>query len=87
MSKAENIAQNISEQVRQQISAANTRFEKTALARLEDMFDMFMQAFVALGDKDSTKGQELLRQYQQAASEIPDMPLGNNDTECRVELY
>lgn len=58
--KAETIAQNVSEQVRQQMSAAKTRFEKTALNRLADMFDMFMQAFIALGDKDSSKGQELL---------------------------
>ena len=67
--KAETIAQNVSEQVRQQISAAKTRFEKTALNRLADMFDMFMQAFIALGDKDSSKGQELLLKYQLAAKE------------------
>ena len=65
--KAETIAQNVSEQVRQQMSAAKTRFEKTALNRLADMFDMFMQAFIALGDKDSSKGQELLQKYQLAA--------------------
>lgn len=67
--KAETIAQNVSEQVRQQMSAAKTRFEKTALNRLADMFDMFMQAFIALGDKDSSKGQELLQKYQLAAKE------------------
>lgn len=67
--KAEGIAQTISEQVREQMSAAKTRFEKTALARLADMFEMFMQAFIALGDKDSSKGQELLLQYQRAAKE------------------
>ena len=67
--KAETIAQNISEQVRQQMSASKTRFEKTALNRLADMFDMFMQAFIALGDKDSSKGQELLQKYQLAAKE------------------
>ena len=67
--KAETIAQNISEQVRQQMSAAKTRFEKTALNRLADMFEMFMQAFIALGDKDSSKGQELLQKYQLAAKE------------------
>ena len=67
--KAETIAQNISEQVRQQMSAAKTRFEKTALNRLADMFDMFMQAFIALGDKDPSKGQELLQKYQLAAKE------------------
>lgn len=67
--KAETIAQNVSEQVRQQMSAAKTRFEKTALNRLADMFDMFMQAFIALGDKDSSKGQELLLKYQLAAKE------------------
>lgn len=33
------------------------------------MFDMFMQAFIALGDKDSSKGQELLQKYQLAAKE------------------
>ena len=65
--KAETIAQNVSEQVRQQMSAAKTRFEKTALNRLADMFDMFMQAFIAIGDKDSSKGQELLQKYQLAA--------------------
>ena len=67
--KAETIAQNISEQVRQQMSAAKTRFEKTALNRLADMFDMFMQAFIALGDKDSSKGQEQLLKSQLAAKE------------------
>lgn len=67
--KAETIAQNVSEQVCQQMSAAKTRFEKTALNRLADMFDMFMQAFIALGDKDSSKGQELLQKYQLAAKE------------------
>ena len=67
--KAETIAQNISEQVRQQMSAAKTRFEKTALNRLADMFEMFIQAFIALGDKDSSKGQELLQKYQLAAKE------------------
>ena len=67
--KAETIAQNVSEQVRQQMSAAKTRFEKTALNRLADMFDMFMQAFIALGDKDSSKGKELLQKYQLAAKE------------------
>lgn len=67
--KAETIAQNVSEQVRQQMSAAKTRFEKTALNRLADMFDMFMQAFIALGNKDSSKGQELLQKYQLAAKE------------------
>ena len=65
--KAETIAQNVSEQVRQQMSAAKTRFEKTALNRLADMFDMFMQAFIALGDNDSSKGKELLQKYQLAA--------------------
>ena len=67
--KAETIAQNVSEQVRQQMSAARTRFEKTALNRLADMFEMFMQAFIALGDKDSSKGQELLQKYQLVAKE------------------
>lgn len=67
--KAEIIAQNISEQDRQQMSVAKTRFEKTALNRLADMFEMFMQAFIVLGDKDSSKGQELLQKYQLAAKE------------------
>ena len=31
------------------------------------MFDMFMPAFIALGDKESSKGQELLQKYQLAA--------------------
>ena len=64
--KAEHVTQNISEQARQQMLAAKTRFETTALVRLADMFEVFMQAFVALDDKGSSKGQELLRQYQQA---------------------
>ena len=67
--KAENIVQNINEQVRQQMSTARTRFEKTALSRLADMFEMFMQAFIALGDNDSLKGKELLESYQQAAKD------------------
>ena len=67
--KAENIVQSINEQVRQQMSTARTRFEKTALSRLADMFEMFMQAFIALGDNDSLKGKELLESYQQAAKD------------------
>ncbi len=51
------------------MSAAKTRFEKTALNRLADIFDMFMQAFIALGDQDSAKVQELLLKYQLASKE------------------
>ena len=65
--KAETAAQNLNEQVLRQMSAARTRFEKSALNRLADMFEMFMQAFLAVGDKDSVKGQELLTRYQKAA--------------------
>ena len=60
---AEIIAQNISEQDRQQMSAAKTRFEKTVLNRLANMFEMFMQAFIVLGDKDSSKGQDCCRSF------------------------
>ena len=65
--KAETEAQNLNEQVLRQMSAARTRFEKSALNRLADMFEMFMQAFLAVGDKESVKGQELLAKYQEAA--------------------
>ena len=67
--KAETAAQNLNEQVLRQMSAARTRFEKSALNRLADMFEMFMQAFLAVGDKDSVKGQELLAKYQKAAED------------------
>lgn len=66
--KAELVTQNISEQARQQMLAAKTRFETTALVRLADMFEVFMQAFVVLDDKGSSKGQEL-RQYQQTTKD------------------
>ena len=42
---------------------------KTALTRLADMFETFLQAFMAVMDKYSSKGQELLAKYQQAAEE------------------
>lgn len=67
--KAETAAQNLNEQVLRQMSAARTRFEKSALNRLADMFEMFMQAFLAVGDNDSVKGQELLTKYQKAAED------------------
>ena len=67
--KAETAAQNLHDQILRQMSAARTRFEQSALNRLADMFEVFMQAFLAVGDKDSAKGQELLGKYQKLAIE------------------
>lgn len=39
------------------------------MTRLADMFETFLQAFIAVMDKDSAKGQELLAKYRQAAEE------------------
>ena len=39
------------------------------MTRLADMFETFLQAFIAVMDKDSAKGQELLAKDRQAAEE------------------
>jgi len=67
--KADTIVQNIEERVNKRLAELRSRAEKTALTRLADMFETFLQAFVAVMDKDSSKGQELLAKYQQAAEE------------------
>ena len=67
--KADTIVQNIEERVNKRLAELRSRTEKTALTRLADMFETFLQAFVAVMDKDSSKGQELLAKYQQAAEE------------------
>ena len=67
--KADTIVQNIEERVNKRLAKLRSRAEKTALTRLADMFETFLQAFVAVMDKDSSKGQELLAKYQQAAEE------------------
>lgn len=67
--KADTIVQNIEERVNKRLAELRSRAEKTALTRLADMFETFLQAFVAVMDKDSSKGQELLAKYQQAADE------------------
>lgn len=66
---AETIAQDIESRVNKSIAELRARAEKTALTRLADMFDTFLQACVAVMDKDSSKGQELLAQYRQVAEE------------------
>ena len=67
--KADTIVQNIEERVNKRLAELHSRAEKTALTRLADMFETFLQAFVVVMDKDSSKGQELLAKYQQAAEE------------------
>lgn len=66
---AETIAQDIESRVNKSIAELRARAEKTALTRLVDMFETFLQACVAVMDKDSSKGQELLAQYRQVAEE------------------
>ncbi len=67
--KADTIVQNIEARVNKRLAELRSRAEKTALTRLADMFETFLQAFMAVMDKDSSKGQELLAKYQQAAEE------------------
>lgn len=69
VNKADTIVQNIEERANRRIAELRARTEKTALTRLADMFETFLQAFIAVMDKDSAKGQELLTKYQQAAEE------------------
>ena len=69
VNKADTIVQNIEERASRRIAELRARTEKTALTRLADMFETFLQAFIAVMDKDSAKGQELLTKYQQAAEE------------------
>lgn len=64
---ADIIAQDIEARVNKSIAELRARAEKTALSRLADMFETFLQAYVAVMDKDSSKGQELLAKYLQAA--------------------
>ena len=66
---ADTIAQDIESRVSKSIAELRARAEKTALTRLADMFETFLQALVAVMDKDSSKGQELLVKYRQAAEE------------------
>ena len=66
---AETIAQDIESRVNKSIAELRARAEKTALTRLADMFETFLQACVAVMDKDSSKDQELLAQYRQVAEE------------------
>ena len=67
--KADTIVQNIEERANKRIAELRAKTEKTALTRLADMFETFLQAFIAVMDKDSAKGQELLAKYRQAAEE------------------
>lgn len=69
VNKADTIVQNIEERANRRIAELRARTEKTALTRLADMFETFLQAFIAVMDKDSAKGQELLTKYQHAAEE------------------
>lgn len=52
---ADTIAQDIESQVNKSISELRARAEKTALTRLADMFEAFLQASLAVMDKDSSK--------------------------------
>ena len=51
------------------LAELRSRAENTALTRLADMFETFLQAFIAVVDNDSSKGQELLVKYRQKAEE------------------
>lgn len=67
--KADTIVQNIEERANRRIAELRSRAEKTATTRLADLFETFLQAFMAVMDKDSSKGQELLAKYRQVAEE------------------
>ena len=67
--KADTIVQNIEVSVNKRLAELRSRAEDTALTRLADMFETFLQAFIAVVDKDSSKGQELLAKYRQKAEE------------------
>ena len=67
--KADTIVQNIEERANRRIAELRSREEKSALTRLADLFETFLQAFVAVMDKDSSKGQELLAKYRKVAEE------------------
>ncbi len=70
--KADTIVQNIEARVNKRLAEVRSRAENTALTRLADMFETFLQAFMAVMDKDSSKGQELLAKYQKVAQETQD---------------
>ena len=67
--KADTIVQNIEVSVNKRLAELRSRAENTALTRLADMFETFLQAFIAVVDNDSSKGQELLAKYRQKAEE------------------
>ena len=67
--KANTIVQNIEVSVNKRLAELRSRAENTALTRLADMFETFLQAFIAVVDNDSSKGQELLVKYRQKAEE------------------
>ena len=67
--KADTIVQNIEVSVNKRLAELRSRAENTALTRLADMFETFLQAFIAVVDNDSSKGQELLVKYRQKAEE------------------
>ena len=67
--KADTIVQNIEVSVNKRLAELRSRAEDTALTRLADMFETFLQAFIAVVDNDSSKGQELLAKYRQKAEE------------------
>ncbi len=70
--KADTIVQDIEARINKRLAEVRSRAEKTALTRLADMFETFLQAFMAVMDQDSSKGQELLAKYQKAAQETQD---------------
>ena len=67
--KADTIVQNIEVSVNKRLAELRSRAENTALTRLADMFETFLQAFIAVVDNDSSKGRELLVKYRQKAEE------------------
>ena len=67
--KADTIVQNIEVSVNKRLAELRSRAENTALTRLADMFETFLQAFIAVVDNDSSKGRELLVKYRHKAEE------------------
>ena len=67
--KMDVLVQNIENLVNKRLAEVRSRAERTALGHLAEMFETYLQAFMAVMDKGSDKGQELLEKYRQAAQE------------------
>ena len=67
--KMDVLVQNIENLVNKRLAEVRSRAERTALGHLAEMFETYLQAFMAVMDKGSDKGQELLEKYRKAAQE------------------